>query len=62
MTESIKSAPGGPGIPARWTSCAKTGVGTSLSTTSRVWFTLGHGILDEVYYPRVDQACTATWA
>jgi glucoamylase len=58
MTESIKSAPGGPGIPARWTSCAKTGVGTSLSTTSRVWFTLGHGILDEVYYPRVDQACT----
>jgi glucoamylase len=23
-----------------------------------VWFTLSHGILDEVYYPRVDQACT----
>ncbi len=58
MTESTKSAPGGPGIPARWTSSAKTGVGTSLSTTSRVWFTLSHGILDEVYYPRVDQACT----
>jgi glucoamylase len=58
MTEPKKSAPGGPGIPARWTSSAKIGVGTSLSATSRVWFTLSHGILDEVYYPRVDQACT----
>jgi glucoamylase len=25
---------------------------------SRVWFTLSHGILDEIYFPRVDQACT----
>ena len=58
MTESTENAPGGPGIPARWTSSAKMGVGTSLSATSRVWFTLSHGILDEVYYPRVDQACT----
>ncbi len=24
---------------------------------SRVWFTISHGILNEVYYPRVDQAC-----
>lgn len=51
------SAPGGPGLPARWTSSAKTGVGTALSTKSRVWFTLSHGILNEVYYPRIDQAC-----
>ena len=58
MIESTRSAPGGPGIPARWTSSAKTGVGTSLSAACRVWFTLSHGILDEVYYPRVDQACT----
>ncbi|MFN2186240.1 MAG: glucan 1,4-alpha-glucosidase, partial [Anaerolineae bacterium] len=58
MTQAAKNAPGGPGIPARWTSSAKTGVGTSLSAASRVWFTLSHGILDEVYYPRVDQACT----
>jgi glucoamylase len=58
MTEPKGHAPGGPGIPARWTSSAKTGVGTSLSAASRVWFTLSHGILDEVYYPRVDQACT----
>jgi glucoamylase len=51
-------APGQPGIPPRWTSSAKSGVGTALNNASRVWFTLSHGILDEVYYPRVDQACT----
>lgn len=51
-------ARGWPGIPARWTSSAKSGVGTALSPTSRVWFTLSHGILNEIYYPRVDQACT----
>ena len=50
-------APGGPGIPPRWTSSAKTGIGTALNHTSRVWFTLSHGIFDEIYYPRVDQAC-----
>ncbi len=50
-------APGAPGIPPRWTSSAKTGVGSSRSSTSRVWFTLSHGILDEIYYPRVDNAC-----
>ena len=51
-------APGWPGIPARWTSSAKSGVGTSLGPASRVWFTISHGILNEIYYPRVDQACT----
>ncbi len=25
--------------------------------SSRVWFTMSHGILNEVYYPRLDQAC-----
>jgi glucoamylase len=51
-------APGWPGIPPRWTSSAKTGVGTALNLHGRVWFTLSHGILNEVYFPRVDQACT----
>ena len=51
-------APGWPGIPPRWTSSAKTGAGTALNQQSKVWFTLSHGILNEVYYPRVDQACT----
>jgi glucoamylase len=56
--EHQQQAPGQPGIPPRWTSSAKSGVGTALNNSSRVWFTLSHGILDEVYYPRVDQACT----
>src|SRR5690348_11473818 len=58
MPDSIISAPGWPGIPPRWTSSAKTGIGTSLNRSSRVWFTLSHGIVNEVYFPRVDMACT----
>ncbi len=58
MDERDDLAPGWPGSPARWTSSAKCGVGTALSLASRVWFTLSHGILNEIYYPRVDQACT----
>jgi len=59
MTDSpARYAPGWPGIPPRWTSSAKTGVGTALNQHSKVWFTVSHGILNEVYFPRVDQACT----
>ena len=54
----MRFAPGWPGIEPRWTSSAKTGIGTSLSLNSRVWFTISHGILNEIYFPRVDQACT----
>ena len=50
-------APGWPGIPARWTSSAKDGVGAALTQGSQVWFTISHGIVNEIYYPRVDQAC-----
>lgn len=57
MQTPNRTAPGGPGIPARWTSSAKTGVGTALSNKSHVWFTLSHGIFNEIYYPRIDQAC-----
>jgi glucoamylase len=58
MEDSIRWAPGWPGIEPRWTSSAKQGVGTSLNPASRVSFTLSHGIFNEIYYPRVDQACT----
>jgi glucoamylase len=54
----IRHAPGWPGIEPRWTSSAKTGVGSALNLQSRLWFTLSHGILNEIYFPRVDQACT----
>ena len=56
--DAFGSASGSPGIPARWTSSAKSGIGTALPASSRVWFTLSHGILNEIYYPRIDQACT----
>ncbi|MBU1425809.1 MAG: glycosyl hydrolase [Gammaproteobacteria bacterium] len=46
-------APGGPGIPPTWCSSAKEIVGCSLGP-SRLWFTIGGGIVNEVFYPRVD--------
>jgi len=50
-----KEAFGWPGIPPRWTSSSKEGVGTAYSTSSRIWFTLSHGILNEVYFPTLDR-------
>src|SRR6266481_1936935 len=49
---------GAPGIEPRWTSSAKEGVGTSYHTSCRIWFTLSHGIVNEIYYPHVDQPNT----
>jgi len=46
---------GHPGIPPRWTSSSKEGVGTACSDASRVWFTVSHGILNEVYFPTIDR-------
>jgi glucoamylase len=57
MTHSNAFAPGWPGSPPRWTSSAKSGVGTAFNPASRVWFTLSHGIFNEIYYPRLDHAC-----
>lgn len=52
-----KYAPGWPGTAPKWNSSKKTGVGVSLNPLSQVWFTTSHGILNEIYYPRVDYAC-----
>jgi glucoamylase len=54
VTPAGGDAFGSPGIPPRWTSSSKDGVGTAYNTASRVWFTLSHGILNEVYFPTVD--------
>ncbi len=51
---SPRDAFGRPGIAPRWTSSSKEGVGTAYNTASRVWFTLSHGILNEVYFPTLD--------
>jgi glucoamylase len=45
---------GHPGISPRWTHSSKEGVGTAYNSASRVWFTLSHGILNEVYFPAAD--------
>jgi hypothetical protein len=44
-------APGGPGGKADWLPSNKTGIGTSYTTASNVWFTLQDGRLSELYYP-----------
>ena len=49
---------GAPGIEPRWSSSAKEGVGTAYHTSCRAWFTLSHGIVNEIYYPHVDQPNT----
>src|ERR1035441_1056916 len=49
---------GAPGIEPRWTSSAKEGLGTAYHTSCRVWFTLSHGIVNEIYYPCVDEPNT----
>ena len=51
--ETIESARARPGIAPTWSSSAKDAVGTS-HHASRVWFTVGHGVLNEIYWPRVD--------
>src|SRR6202049_1604083 len=46
-------APGAPGTSPTWTSSAKDIVGCALGP-ARLWFTMGFGIVNEDYYPRVD--------
>ncbi|MGH7118281.1 MAG: glycoside hydrolase family 15 protein [Acetobacteraceae bacterium] len=50
---AVGHAPGHPGIGPTWTSSAKDMIGCALGW-SRVWFTLGYGIVNEVYFPRID--------
>ena len=57
-THMSKNPPGYPGIKPHWTSSAKDGVGTAINPESRVWFTISHGILDEIYHPHIDRAAT----
>jgi glucoamylase len=59
LSPELEVAPGFPGHTPHWTSSAKQGVGTSLGPQSNVWFTLHHGIVTEVFYPRADQPAIA---
>ncbi|MHA3774106.1 glycoside hydrolase family 15 protein [Verrucomicrobiota bacterium sgz303538] len=52
-----QNAPGRPGKERCWTSAAKSAVGSALSDSSRIWFTIADGVLTEIYYPHLDSAC-----
>jgi glucoamylase len=49
---------GKPGVEPRWTSSKKDAVSTAYSASSRVWFTVSHGTLNEIYYPTIDRPQT----
>jgi glucoamylase len=53
--DGMGAAFGGPGLEPRWTSAAKDTVGTAYAASSRVWYTISHGILNEVYFPTIDR-------
>jgi glucoamylase len=46
---------GAPGLAPRWTSSAKDTVSTAYAASSKVWFTVSHGILNEIYCPTIDR-------
>lgn len=49
---------GSPGLEPRWTSSRKDTVSTAYAASSRVWFTMSHGTLNEIYYPTIDRPQT----
>jgi len=57
MPNNTTIPPGAPGISPRWTSSSKSAIGKSINGTSDLAFTISHGILNEVFYPREDNAC-----
>lgn len=55
-----RHAAGAPGNPPHWGKGGKEAAGTSLSSRSRVWFTIADGAVTEVFYPRLDCANVRT--
>jgi glucoamylase len=56
--EGQGAAFGAPGVEPRWTSSRKDCVGMAYSASSRIWYTVSHGILNEIYYPTIDRPQT----
>jgi glucoamylase len=46
---------GAPGLEPRWTSSAKDAVATAYAASSKIWFTVSHGIFNEIYSPTIDR-------
>src|ERR1700748_3163313 len=49
---------GAPGLEPRGTSSEKDALSTAYAASSRVWFTVSHGTLNEIYYPTIDRPQT----
>src|SRR5215471_19951340 len=47
-------APGAPGANATWNEANLQGLADSLGAGSKVWYTLGDGELENVFYPQTD--------
>ena len=56
--EDQGAAFGAPGVEPRWTSSKKDTVATAYAASSRVWFTVSHGTLNEIYFPTIDRPQT----
>jgi len=52
------SAPGAPGADATWDEPSVTGFADSLGTSSKVWYTIGDGELENAFYPETDMPAT----
>ncbi len=48
------SAPGAPGANATWDEPNITGFADALSASSKVWYTIGNGELENAFYPQTD--------
>src|SRR6202453_4849387 len=48
------SAPGAPGANATWNEPSVTGFADSLGASSKVWYTIGNGELENAFYPETD--------
>ena len=51
---TASGAPGAPGANASWDESQVTGFADSLGASSKVWYTLGNGELENVFYPETD--------
>ncbi|HEY1623434.1 MAG TPA: glycoside hydrolase family 15 protein [Streptosporangiaceae bacterium] len=52
------SAPGAPGANATWNEPSVTGFADSLGASSKVWYTIGDGELENAFYPETDMPAT----
>jgi glucoamylase len=51
-------APGSPGANATWNEPSVTGFADSLGASSKVWYTIGDGELENAFYPETDMPAT----